>query len=211
MLRTNVCDGNEIEIDESKLDDRLTISISVKGSNNKVLIKEGLFGRGNLAITIVASNCTIEIKKVHIKKNLVVSLPPAGGGGSTSNCNVMLGDGTIYNGTVSLLLSEINNSIVIGKNCLLANNIRLSTSDSHTIYDKCSGIRLNPAASISIDDHCWICNDVVIYKNSHIPKNSVVASNSLVNKRFDGEGFVLGGIPAKILRNNINWDIKARY
>lgn len=207
----DVCEGNEIDIDESKLDVRLTISISVKGTENKVLIKEGLLGRGNLAITIVASNCTIEIKKVHINKNLVVSILPAGGGVSTSNCNVILCDGTIYNGTVSLLLSEINNSIIIGKNCLLANNIRLSTSDSHTIYDNCSGIRLNPAASISIDDHCWICNDVVIYKNSHIPKDSVVASNSLVNKRFDGKGFVLGGIPAKILRNNINWDIKARY
>ena len=194
MLRTDVCEGNEIDIDESKLDARLTISISVKGTENKVLIKEGLLGRGNLAITIVASNCTIEIKKVHINKNLVVSILPAGGGVSTSNCNVILCDGTIYNGTVSLLLSEINNSIIIGKNCLLANNIRLSTSDSHTIYDNCSGIRLNPAASISI-----------------IPKDSVVASNSLVNKRFDGKGFVLGGIPAKILRNNINWDIKARY
>ena len=81
MLRTDVCEGNEIDIDESKLDARLTISISVKGPENKVLIKEGLLGRGNRAITIVASNCTIEIKKVHINKNLVVSILPAGGGG----------------------------------------------------------------------------------------------------------------------------------
>ena len=76
MLRTDVCEGNEIDIDESKLDVRLTISISVKGTENKVLIKEGLLGRGNLALQTVL----LKLKKFTSIKTWLLASSPLGGG-----------------------------------------------------------------------------------------------------------------------------------
>ena len=38
-----------------------------------------------------------------------------------------------------------------------------------------------------------------------IPKGSVVAYQSLVTKRFEGERLLLGGCPAKVIEEQIEW------
>ena len=54
---------------------------------------------------------------------------------------------------------------------------------------------------IVIGDNVWIWNRVSILKNSVIPNNNIVASNSLVNKNFSNETFgILAGIPATLIK-----------
>lgn len=61
--------------------------------------------------------------------------------------------------------------------------------------------------SIIIDDHVWIAPNVTIQKGAHISSNSVVASNSLINKQFSENGYIIGDIPAKVFKHISNWEI----
>lgn len=99
---------------------------------------------------------------------------------------------------------EKETSIVVGKDCMLSSDIRIATTDSHSIIDKNSKKRINHAKSIKIGNHVWIGTRVTINKGVIIGDNSVVASNSLVTKNVCGSS-VFGGIPAVMLRNNIDW------
>ena len=49
--------------------------------------------------------------------------------------------------------------------------------------------------------------DVKIFKDVSIADNTVVANGSVVTKSFDKENVLLGGCPAKILKENINWEM----
>lgn len=102
---------------------------------------------------------------------------------------------------------ERNNSIEIGDNCLLSFDIVLWPSDGHTIFDKVSKKILNPGGKIIIGDHVWIGMGVNIMKNTYIPNDCVVGARSLVNKEFEKQNCIIAGIPAKIIKENINWDI----
>ena len=53
---------------------------------------------------------------------------------------------------------------------------------------------------VVIGENCWFGNKVSINKGVKIPPNTVVASNSLVNKDFSNmTNIVLGGMPARVL------------
>ena len=45
----------------------------------------------------------------------------------------------------------------------------------------------------------------VFEKGVNLPNNTIIASNSLVNKKFNEENLLIGGCPAKIIRKNAFW------
>lgn len=60
---------------------------------------------------------------------------------------------------------------------------------------------------IIINDYCWVGNRTSIMKNTIIPRYTTIASNSLLNKNYTKEipeRSIIGGIPAKLIRNNIS-------
>ena len=59
---------------------------------------------------------------------------------------------------------------------------------------------------IKIGDHVWVASFSHILKNSAIPDGSVVAYHSLVTKKFEGEKLLLGGCPAKVIEEEIEWE-----
>ena len=85
------------------------------------------------------------------------------------------------------------------------NNIEIRTGDSHSIIDKKDNIRINHAKSITINNHVWIGAHSSILKGTCINNNSIVATRSVVTKVFNEENIIIGGIPAKQIKNNINW------
>ncbi len=52
---------------------------------------------------------------------------------------------------------------------------------------------------ITIGDNCWICGSSVINPGVTLGNNVVVASNSVVTKSF-GDNVVIGGNPARIIK-----------
>lgn len=97
-----------------------------------------------------------------------------------------------------------NKNIYIGNDVMFSWNIKLFTSDGHTIFNNSDDV-INPPDDIVINDHVWIGFDVKILKGSFINKNCVVGASSLISKKYAIENSVLSGIPAKILHTNISW------
>ncbi len=97
-------------------------------------------------------------------------------------------------------------SLSIGENCLIAEECQFRTSDSHSIIDAKDGHRLNPAQNIEVGNHIWIGFNCLILKGSKLPDNTVIAAKSIITKSINIHTFdLVGGHPAKVLKNNINW------
>ena len=65
---------------------------------------------------------------------------------------------------------------------------------------------MNRSKGIIIGNHVWVGNRVHILKNTVIPDNTIVGTKSIVNKPFEDTNTVIAGIPAQIVKKNINWD-----
>lgn len=105
------------------------------------------------------------------------------------------------------MLLDCDSSVSIGHDCLFSDNIELWASDTHAIYDN-NGDVLNLGKSIKIGNHVWIGRYVKILKNTEIQDNSVVGMGSIVTKKFTETNCVITGNPAKIVKRNINWDVR---
>ena len=125
---------------------------------------------------------------------------------------------TLVGKNFSCLQTSIVNSkepygvIRIGEDCMFSNDIHIRYSDAHTIYDEKTKEVLNrPIRPVEIGNHVWVCNGVSILKNSKISDNSVVGKSTVVTKSFDKSNVILEGVPAKIIKENINWDRDSIY
>ena len=89
-------------------------------------------------------------------------------------------------------------SISIGYDCQIANDVYICDSDSHYI----NGVRnTNP---IIIEDNVWIGNKAQILEGVTIGTGSVVAAGAVVTKSVPPHCLV-GGVPAKIIKTDITW------
>ena len=101
--------------------------------------------------------------------------------------------------------------ISIGDDCLFGGEIVVRDSDGHTIYqinDTVPKIDLVPIKNkfpVVIGNYVWVCNNCSVLKGSSIGDDSVVAYGSMVTRRFENNNVLIGGIPATILKSNIQW------
>ncbi len=103
-----------------------------------------------------------------------------------------------------LCIAKAGASIVIGADCMFSTGIEIETSDHHGIYDATSGLRLNNEADVLIGNHVWVGRGTAITKGATVGSNTVVGQRSIVTGRLE-EGCVYAGIPARKLREGIQW------
>ena len=101
---------------------------------------------------------------------------------------------------------DCSDIIDIGNDNMYGWNINFNNTDGHTFYE--NGKIKDNHGSIKIGNHVWIASYCNIFKNTEIADNCVVAQNSLVSRKFSNPNFLIGGIPAKEIKGNINWDRK---
>lgn len=70
-----------------------------------------------------------------------------------------------------------------------------------------SGEQTNAPAGISIGNHVWIAYGVDVFKGSRIPDGCVVAGRALLTGKFEESNTLIGGLPAKVIRRNISWEL----
>ena len=122
----------------------------------------------------------------------------------TNNCTVIIGDNTTSIQS-SIRLMEDNSTVEIGKNCLISRNVEIECTDHHSIYDISTKKLINKGKTIKIGEHVWICRDVIVCKNTSIPNDCVVGARAVVTKEFEEPNCIITGIPAKIVKKDINW------
>jgi acetyltransferase-like isoleucine patch superfamily enzyme len=96
------------------------------------------------------------------------------------------------------------NTIEIGDGCLFSWDILLMDSDGHSVYDTDRQL-LNPDSEIVIEDDVWVGCRCLLLKNSSIARGSIIASGSLVNKKFNKPNSLIAGVPAQLKMENIEW------
>jgi acetyltransferase-like isoleucine patch superfamily enzyme len=92
--------------------------------------------------------------------------------------------------------------LTIGDNCLISWDCQFLDDDFHEII---YANKKNSENSIKIGNNVWIGCGVKIYKGTVIQDNCVIASNSIVRGVFNSQNSLIGGNPAKIIKENINW------
>lgn len=98
-----------------------------------------------------------------------------------------------------------NDRIAIGDNVLFGWNVEVLDSDNHKVIHK-NQKKNSDHGEIKIGNHTWVAAFSHVLKNSVIPDGSVVAYQSLVTKQFEGEKLLLGGCPAKVIEEQIEWE-----
>ncbi|MEM5276139.1 acyltransferase [Cupriavidus taiwanensis] len=170
--------------------------IIISGSGNKVRISAGT-SLVNVKMQLLSNGNVVEIgENCRITASIIMKL--------VNNNSLKIGDHTTIGGC-NFICGE-GTSIAIGRDCMLAWNLEIRSTDSHAIIDAETGERINHAENIVIDDHVWVGAHATILKGAHIARDSVVSIRSVVTSEFDEPGVILGGAPARKLRSGINWE-----
>ncbi len=168
------------------------------GVGNTLSLGEDAVFRGKIVVT-GSNNKIIMGRRVNYRGDIIVK---------GDNRTVTIGD---FSTTVGVyILCAEGCDVTIGHSCMFSRQIEIRTTDAHSVIDRDTGKRLNTAGSITIGDHVWCGLGTIINKGSRIPSDSIIGAMSFVRGRFDEEGTVLAGSPAKIVRRGVTWNRSQR-
>ena len=195
LLKKNITrvGGNLLNI-KGVFSDRTTIC--VQGTNNTIIIEKGLTKLKNCSITIRGNNSTIHIGAGCKFKDVSLYIEDSGG-------RITIDKDTIIYGKTHIAVIE-GKSVAIGERCLFSSNITIRTGDSHSILDK-NGKRINPSKDISIGNHVWIGNTVIILKGTKVNEDSVIATGGILTGKEFPSNSIIGGLGGTILKSEVDW------
>lgn len=88
---------------------------------------------------------------------------------------------------------------------MFSNNIFITTSDFHAIFDISNFKRINNNKSVRICSNVWIASSCTILKGVTIGDFSVIGTGAIVTKNIP-KNCIAAGIPARVVKSNIIWD-----
>ncbi|WP_247688515.1 acyltransferase [Pseudoalteromonas sp. MMG012] len=91
---------------------------------------------------------------------------------------------------------NFNGHITLGKGTYIAPNVGIITSN-HDLKDL--SVHL-PGENVVLGESCWVGMNSVILPGVTLGANTVVAAGSVVTKSFPDGGVIIGGSPAKVIK-----------
>ena len=92
------------------------------------------------------------------------------------------------------------NKIVIGDDVFIGPGVSIQDHDEHVVVKE--GYELSKP--IVIGNHVWIGKNATILKGVTIGDNAIIAASAVVTKDVRSNTMV-GGVPAKVIEEEINW------
>lgn len=185
--------GNRLQAEGATL---IQVEVDIVGDDNQILVGEGSYlsnlkirMRGNGHRLVFGRNCRISRGGLFWFED--------------ENGRLEIGDGTTMV-EAHIVVDEPGTKVIIGRECMFANDVEIRSSDSHAILDAASGQRLNPARDIVIGDHVWIAAHVIVLKGVQIGRDTVIAAGAVVTKSCP-PGVILAGNPASVIKEGITW------
>ena len=174
------------------------VNIRISGSNNTVIVEDfsvlkdtAIHIHGNDNVIHIGKWCTL------IHADLFIE---------DSGNRITLGEHTKILGRTHLASIE-GTAIEIGKDCLFSSDVHFRTGDSHSILDS-SGCRINSSEDIVLGDHVWVGTKATCLKGTKVPGHSIVGACALVTGKFDKPNCVIAGVPAKVVKTEVDWSMK---
>lgn len=177
------------------------VRYDIIGNNNEIWIGENtfisdtlIFIRGDHHRIIVENNCVV-------------------GGGEwwieDDHCSLILHSNTTIE-HAHLAVTEPFSMLEIHPDCMLAKQVEIRTGDSHSIIDNETGLRINKAANVILKEHVWVGAHAKILKGVTVGHNSIIAIAAVVTNDIPAHS-IAAGIPAKVIRSNIDWKRERIY
>ncbi len=187
--------GNTIQIGELK--GKNGVYFNIEGNNNNIKIGK-VYTEGVISIAVKGNNNEIILgDEIKITDGLTIQIIE-----DCENGRIFVGDKTTFWNSL-IQTCDNNSSVEIGEDCMFSYNTKIFNSDGHSVIQ--DGRLINKSYKTKIGNHVWVGYEAVILKNSLIQNNSIAGYRALVSGKFNEEGLVLTGIPAKIVKKNINW------
>lgn len=111
--------------------------------------------------------------------------------------NVSVGDNCFVGNGCIIMGSGI---IVMESQVMIAPHV-IIISGNHTSLNGSYRYGASDAGRICIEYGSWVGGNSTILKGSVLPRNSVLAGNSLLNKNYSAPNSIYGGIPAKYIKS----------
>jgi acetyltransferase-like isoleucine patch superfamily enzyme len=143
----------------------------------------------------VADKARVVIGPGCVLGNLVVFVGPG--------AEVQIGARTGFSGATSLMAHEPVR-IIIGDGCLFGSETHVLASDMHSIIDRSSRQRINPARDIIIGARVWIGFRVVVLKGTRIGEGAIIGAGAVVSGDIAPYCAAVGN-PARPVRDNVTW------
>ncbi|RIO10855.1 hypothetical protein BUZ94_03840 [Mammaliicoccus sciuri] len=105
--------------------------------------------------------------------------------------NVYIAHNVWINGTGGIKISD---------NVIISPNVIIATTKHERINNAISNYK-SSQKSIEIGNGTWIAGNSTLTMGSNIGSGCVVSANSLVNKNFNLSNKLIGGVPAKIIKD----------
>ena len=98
--------------------------------------------------------------------------------------------------------------IILEECARIGSEAQLIDTNFHTMFNTETGERFLMNAPIKLGKYNFVSNRVTIMQGTITPNNCTIASNTLCNKDYTtlGENILIGGIPAKLLKENVSRD-----
>ena len=172
--------------------------IDIRGSNNTLIIKKsGSFNK--LDIVIVGNNNIINIDEDVFFRDAKILI-------EDDTCSLNIHRECVFAGDISMSVME-GTCLEIGEGCLFSKNIDIRTGDGHSVLN-IEGTRTNPSENVSIGKHVWVGAGVSILKGVQVSADTIVATRSVLNKKYMQENVLLAGVPAKVVKEDVKWNFE---
>lgn len=173
------------------------VKIHCSGSGNRIVIGDFSVLK-DVSIYISGKNNTVIIGSWCHLNGTEICMEDSGN-------TLKVGEKTRFLGKTHLAAIE-GTAITIGENCLFSSDVHFRTGDSHSILDR-EGRRINASRDITLGDHVWVGTRVMCLKGAEVAPRSVLAAGALVTGQFRQSGCILAGVPAKVVKTDIDWSI----
>lgn len=111
------------------------------------------------------------------------------------NAQMRLGNGSFINSDCKI---RCHKEISVGEGCAISHDFTVMDSDAHFLNND------NHTKPVHIGDRVWIGTRVTVLSGVHIGDGAVIAAGSVVNRDVPA-GALAAGVPAKVIRKNVDW------